>query len=116
MIQDRSTNLTSVFHALGDPTRMALLQRIRNNELPVSILAEPLGISLPATLKHIRILERAGLVTTTKVGRERRCRVKTEALDDVQRWIEQTRQEWNARLDHLETYLQEQQEQEGIDA
>lgn len=105
MVQCQPPDRVRVFHALGDPTRMAMLQHIGRGETVVSRLAEPLNITLTATLKHLRILEEAGLARSEKVGRERRCRVEAAALDGIERWIEETRQAWFFRLDNLDAYL-----------
>lgn len=76
---------------------------------PVTELAEPFQISLTATLKHVRILERAGLATSEKIGRERVCRLNPAPLDDMADWANQIRAMWNARLDSLERFLAKQE-------
>jgi DNA-binding transcriptional ArsR family regulator len=106
MVHYPPPDLTRVFHALGDPTRMAMYQRISQSEAAASELAGPLNITLTATLKHLRVLEKAGLATTVKVGRERRCRVQAQALSDIERWVEETRKAWTFQLDNLDRFLQ----------
>jgi DNA-binding transcriptional ArsR family regulator len=73
-------------------------------------LAKDLSITLTATLKHLSVLEKAGLMRTTKVGRERRCRLEVEALSSIEAWIEETRRAWNLRLDSLEAFLLQEDE------
>lgn len=97
--------LSAVFNALGDPNRLAIVQRTRKGEVPVSDLAKELNITLTATLKHLSVLEKAGVVRTRKVGRERRCELELASLSPVEAWIRETRREWSMRLDSLERFL-----------
>src|SRR3712207_5607290 len=85
------------FTALSDPTRRAILDRLARGPASISELAEPAGMTLAGLKKHIRILEEAGLVTTEKVGRVRRCRLGPERLDEAMRWIELYRRQWGDR-------------------
>ncbi len=110
MVQHSPPELSRVFSALGDPTRMALYQHISRAESTATDLAKPLHITLTATLKHLRILEEAGLATTVKVGRQRRCRVTAEPLEQIESWIAETRRQWTMRLDNLEAFLKEEQD------
>jgi DNA-binding transcriptional ArsR family regulator len=103
-------DICRVFHALGDPTRFAMLQEISKGEVAASDLANPRRITLTATLKHLRILDEAGLTETFKVGRERRCRMRVEALNEAERWMQETRRVWNFRLDQLDKVLAEMRE------
>jgi DNA-binding transcriptional ArsR family regulator len=89
------------FAALADPTRRGILQRLGQGTATISDLAEPFGISLTGTKKHVRVLEDAGLVTTEKVGRERRCRLGPRRLDDVQDWVDDYRRMLDERLDRF---------------
>lgn len=96
----------STFHALSDPTRQAIVERLaRVGDEPISSLAAGHRMSLPGFLKHVRLLERAGLVTTEKTGRVRRCRLAPKALDEAQVWIQTHRAFWNAQMDSLDRYL-----------
>jgi DNA-binding transcriptional ArsR family regulator len=90
-----------LFHALGDPTRRAILDRLRERPHSVSMLAAPLGISLTAVAQHLQILEECGLVHTEKVGRVRTCRIATAGFDALERWVREHRTVWEQRLDRL---------------
>jgi DNA-binding transcriptional ArsR family regulator len=105
MDQYRARSLSEVFHALGDPNRLAMVQRTRQGEVPAGELAKELSITLTATLKHLAVLEKAGLMRSIKVGRERRCQLELQALSSIEAWIEETRRAWNLRLDSLESFL-----------
>jgi len=99
-----------VFDALGDPTRLAMVEMLIERERCVSELAEPFSISLPATLKHLKILEGAGLASSKKVGRERMCALNPIPFDELRDWASMVRAAWNRRLDALERYLAENPE------
>lgn len=109
MVQYQSTELVRRFHALGDPTRMAILQAIGQSEILASELARQLNITVTAVLKQLKVLEGAGLAMSRKVGRERHCRVETKALDEIEQWVVETRMQWTFRLDNLEQFLKEDQ-------
>jgi DNA-binding transcriptional ArsR family regulator len=98
--------LDQAFGALADPTRRAILDRLGEGTATISELAEPFGMSLTGLKKHVRILEEAGLVTTEKVGRVRRCRLGPRRLDDAQNWIEGYRQMLENRLDRFGELLE----------
>src|SRR5918995_2708551 len=98
MVQYEAT-LNRTFSALADPTRRDILERLGRGPATISDLAEPYGISLTGCKKHVRVLEEAGLVTTEKVGRTRRCRLGPQRLEDVQEWIETYRRMLDERLD-----------------
>ena len=83
----RTANIDGIFHALGDPTRRALLQRLSRGPLSVTGLAIPLGVTLAAVVQHLQILEQSGLVHTEKAGRVRTCRIDTTGLSAAERWI-----------------------------
>ncbi|MDE2357269.1 MAG: helix-turn-helix transcriptional regulator [Alphaproteobacteria bacterium] len=102
---NQSPSLDRVFHALADPTRLALVERLGRGAAPVSALAEPLAMSLPAVLQHLNVLEGAGLVRSEKRGRVRTCALQTEALDRLDAWLAAQRSEWEQRLDRLTAYL-----------
>jgi DNA-binding transcriptional ArsR family regulator len=95
---------------LADPTRRAILARLATGEATVGELAEPFAMSLPAVSKHLRVLERAGLITRGREAQWRPCRLAPEPLRDLSTWLETYRRHWEARFDRLETYLAEVQE------
>ncbi len=90
-----------VFHALGDPTRRAILEKLSEGPISVSRLAEPLGITLAAVVQHLQVLEECGLVETEKVGRVRTCRIEPAGLSVAAQWIGDRRSVWERRLDRL---------------
>ena len=96
-----------VFHALGDPTRRAIVEKLSEGPISVSGLAEPLDITLAAVVQHLQILERSGLVRTEKVGRTRTCRIEPKGLTLAERWISDRRSLWERRLDRLGSVLAE---------
>jgi DNA-binding transcriptional ArsR family regulator len=97
--------LSATFAALADPTRRAILARLASGEASVGELAEPFEISAPAVTKHLKVLERAGLITRSRQAQWRPCKIEAKPLQDASYWIEQYRQLWEARLDRLEDYL-----------
>ena len=103
--QSPAQTLDRTFAALADPTRRDVLDRLVLGPASISELAGPAGMSLTGMKKHVRILEGAGLVTTEKVGRTRRCRLGPERLEDAAQWIRWYRRRWERRLDGLEAYL-----------
>jgi DNA-binding transcriptional ArsR family regulator len=105
MVEHRQTDLDGIFRALGDSTRRAMLRQLVAGESTVTALAEPHRMSLAAASKHIRVLERAGLVHRNVVGREHRCRLVAGQLAAAHRWLEFYRRFWSARLDALEREL-----------
>ena len=98
-------DLNRVFHALGDPTRRAILDRLAEGEATVSHLSRPFDLSLAAVSKHLGVLERAGLVTREARGRERVCRINPAALDDARSWLEFHERFWTDRLEALEALV-----------
>jgi DNA-binding transcriptional ArsR family regulator len=90
-----------VFHALGDPTRRAMIEKLSEGPVSVSKLAQPLDITLAAVVQHLQVLEKSGLVRTEKVGRVRTCSVEPKGLTVVERWIADRRSLWEARFDRL---------------
>lgn len=101
-----------VFHALGDPTRRAILERLCAGPLSVSGLATPLAITLTAVAQHVQVLEESGLVHTEKVGRVRTCRIDSAGFRVVEHWIQDCRSAWERRLDRLGEILAEPDEVE----
>ena len=103
--------LSSVFAALADATRRAILARLAEGEATVNELAAPFSMSLQAVSKHLKVLERAGLITRGKDAQWRPCRLAPAPLRDIAAWTEQYRRLWDERYDHLEGYLQELKEE-----
>jgi DNA-binding transcriptional ArsR family regulator len=97
--------LSTTFAALSDPTRRAILARLTLGETSVSDLAKPFDISGPAISKHLKVLERAGLITRSREAQWRPCRIEPEALKGVDDWLENYRRLWEERLDRLDDYL-----------
>jgi len=105
-------HLSATFGALADPTRRAILARLALGETTVSELAEPFDISLPAVSKHLKVLERAGLIARSRDAQWRPCRLQPAPLKGVDDWLEDYRELWERRLDRLEDYLHELQAKE----
>jgi DNA-binding transcriptional ArsR family regulator len=100
--------LDRTFAALSDGTRRGMLERLQLGPASITELARGAGISLPGTLKHVRVLEEARLLTTEKTGRTRQCRLGPEGMDAVQAWIERQQRHWERRLDRIEQALEAQ--------
>lgn len=99
--------LGPVFHALADPTRRAVIERLAKGPAPVGELAAPFGMALPSFLQHLKVLERSGLVRSEKAGRVRTVHLEAAALAAAQGWLAARKREWERRLDRLETFLEE---------
>ena len=108
--------LSAKFAALADPTRRAILARLALGETTVSELAEPFDMSGPAVSKHLKVLERAGLIARGREAQWRPCRLEATALMEVDAWLAEYRRLWNERLDRLDDYLQELQAKEKKNA
>ena len=104
--------LSTTFAALADPTRRAILARLATGECSVTELAEPFDMSMPAVSKHLRVLERAGLIVRGREAQWRPCRIQPKPLKEVAEWTETYRHIWEQRFDRLESYLQELQAKE----
>jgi DNA-binding transcriptional ArsR family regulator len=100
-------HLSVTFAALADPTRRAILARLASGERSVTELAEPFAMSMPAVSKHLRVLERAGLIARGREAQWRPCRLEAGPLKDVAEWAERYRAIWEQRFDRLDHYLQE---------
>ena len=100
-------HLGATFAALADPTRRAILARLASGECSVTELAEPFEMSMPAVSKHLRVLERAGLIARSREAQWRPCRIEGGRLKEVADWAERYRHIWEERLDRLDTYLQQ---------
>ena len=102
---NQSADLDRLFHALADPARRAIVERLSRGPAPVSELARPLPMSLPAAMQHLGVLEAAGLMRSEKIGRVRTCVIEPQVLSQAERWINARRREWEHRLDRLGEYL-----------
>ncbi|MGQ0539510.1 MAG: ArsR/SmtB family transcription factor [Gemmatimonadaceae bacterium] len=98
--------LSATFAALADPTRRAVLARLATGEATVTELARPFKLSLPGFSKHLKVLERAGLISKGREAQWRPCRLEAAHIQEVAAWAERYRAIWEARLDSLDTYLQ----------
>ncbi len=105
--------LDRVFSALADPTRRGMLERLSRGECTVTELAEPYDVSLPAISRHLKVLEKSGLVGRTVDGRVHRCRLLVDGLDDATDWIERHRGFWEEQLQSLADYLDQKQREVG---
>ena len=107
--------LSATFAALADPTRRAILARLASGETSVTELAEPFEMSLPAVSKHLKVLERAGLILRGREAQWRPCRIEPRALKEVDDWLERYRRFWEQSFDRLDDYLRELQAKEKKD-
>jgi DNA-binding transcriptional ArsR family regulator len=101
----RAINLDLTFQALADPTRRSMVERLSRGQATVSELAQPYGMSLPAIVQHLAVLEQSGLVRSEKIGRVRTYRIESAALSHAEQWFNQRRAEWDQRLDRLGEHL-----------
>jgi DNA-binding transcriptional ArsR family regulator len=106
-VQRKKPDIDRVFHALGDPTRRAILEKLSQGPVSVSRLAEPLDITLAAVVQHLQVLEESGLIQTEKVGRVRTCRIESAGLSAAEKWISDRRSIWERRFDRLGDLLAE---------
>jgi DNA-binding transcriptional ArsR family regulator len=104
-VLNQQIDLDRLFHALADPARRLMIERLARGPAPVSELARPLPMSLPAAMQHLGVLEAAGLVRTEKTGRVRTCAIEPQALGQIEQWVNARRIEWERRLDRLGDYL-----------
>ena len=104
--------LSTTFAALSDPTRRAILARLASGEASVTELAEPFAMSLPAVSKHLKVLERAGLIARGREAQWRPCRLEAGPLKEVADWVERYRRFWDESFDRLDDYLRELQTEE----
>ena len=98
-------DLSLLFHALADPTRRSILTRLAERPARVTDLAGPTGLRLPTVLRHLSVLEEAGLIATSKAGRTRTCAIVPEATAPVRTWLDEQRALWEARLDRLDAFV-----------
>lgn len=104
------TDLDATFAALADPTRRAIVARLARGQATVGELAAPFDMSLPAISKHLRVLERAGLITRGREAQTRPCKLSPKPLDEAIAWIEKHKATWEGRLDRLDAYVQKLKE------
>jgi DNA-binding transcriptional ArsR family regulator len=104
------SRLDATFTALGDPTRRAIVARLARGDATVSELAAPFEMTLPGISKHLKVLERCGLITRTRHAQFRPCRLEREALDAAAQWIEESRRTWTERFDKLDEHLRDIQQ------
>jgi DNA-binding transcriptional ArsR family regulator len=109
-----SRGLDATFRALADPTRRGILAELSRGQASVSHLAGPYRMSLPAVMKHLRVLEKAGLVSQRKTGRVRRCRLSVKPLEHAASWLSQYRAFWERQFDSLDRYLTQQNSSEDF--
>lgn len=107
MQSSETDRLDSIFSALADPTRRAILARLASGEASVKELAEPFAMSLPAVSKHLKVLERAGLITRGRDAQWRPCRLEAGPLREAARWMEDYRRFWGESFERLDDYLEE---------
>ena len=106
----RKINIDHVFHALSDPTRRAMVEKLSEGPMSVSRLATPFDMTLTAVVQHLQILEESGLVHTEKLGRVRTCRIETAGFSALEKWIGDRRSTWEDRLDRLGKLLEDPDE------
>ena len=112
----RTDTLSTTFAALSDPTRRAILARLSGGEATVAALAAPFDITPPAVTKHLKVLQRAGLIVQGRERQWRPCRIQPAPLKEAADWVDQYRQLWEQRLDRLEAYLRQLQQEEKPNA
>jgi DNA-binding transcriptional ArsR family regulator len=105
----KKPNIDQVFHALGDPTRRAMVEKLSEGPISVSRLAEPFQMTLAAVVQHLQVLEESGLVQTEKVGRVRTCRIEPAGFAVATKWIGERRSGWERGLDRLGDLLAEEE-------
>jgi DNA-binding transcriptional ArsR family regulator len=98
-------SLSETFAALGDPTRLAILERLSEGDATVKELAEPFSVSMPAISRHLKVLERAGLITRGREAQSRPSRLRVEALKEATMWMQTRREMWESRMDRLDRHL-----------
>jgi len=113
--EEKAVRIQRIFHALGDPTRRAMVERLSETPISVSQLAQPLAITLAAVVQHLQILEECGLVRTEKVGRVRTCRIEPKGFFVMETWIQERKTTWEHRFERLRDFLVEPESESGAD-
>ncbi len=106
-------DLSLLFHALADPTRRSMLRRLAGTPAAVSDLAAPTGLKLPTVMRHLAVLEEAGLIATSKDGRVRTCALVPGAMDPARTWLDEQRAIWEGRLDRLDAFVMQMMKDRG---
>lgn len=109
----QSANLDRVFHALADPSRLGMVERLSRGPASVKELAEPLAMALPSVIKHLKVLEAGSIVLSEKTGRVRTYRIRPQALAAIDAWVAKRRAAWGHRFDRLDQFLAEQTDGSG---
>ena len=109
---NQGTDLDRAFHALADPSRRLIVERLARGPTSVSELAQPLAMSLSAVMQHLQVLEACSLIASEKAGRVRTCRIEPETLRQVEQWVTRQRTTWERRLDRLGDYLGGERQEE----
>src|SRR5258708_37674917 len=109
-MRGKKANVNMIFHALGDPTRRAIVEKLSEGPMSVTRLAGPFDITLTAVAQHLQVLEDSGLVHTEKLGRVRTCRIEPAGFSTLQQWLNDRRSTWDRRLDRLGDLLAEPEE------
>nr|WP_306263379.1 metalloregulator ArsR/SmtB family transcription factor [Pararhizobium sp. IMCC3301] len=104
------TSIDTLFHALADPTRRAVVERLSQGSATVGELAEPVSMALPSFMQHLSVLEKDGIISSEKVGRVRTCHLRSGAFEALENWLGDRRVMWESRLDALENYLNNEQQ------
>lgn len=110
---NHSNNLDTIFHALADPTRRSVIERLSQGPASVSELAQPFAMALPSFMQHLKVLEACGLLRSQKVGRVRTCQIEPQALAMTEEWLAEQRSLWERRLDQLDSYLLDLKQKEN---
>ncbi len=113
MVKYSEQNLDLIFGALSDPTRRKILEKLSSDELMVTEIASDFAISLPAVSKHLKVLEKAGIINRSKEGKVHKISVRKDSMDDAWKWIEQNKVIWEKRFDSLDKYLNEESKKGG---
>jgi DNA-binding transcriptional ArsR family regulator len=104
---NKQNQLDHVFHALADPTRRAVLERLSRGPASVMELAEPFNMALPSFVQHLNVLEQSGLISSKKAGRIRTCKIAPQSMKNAERWLTEQREFWERRLNQLDDYVRE---------
>ena len=110
MTADHTDQLSLTFAALADPTRRLILTRLAEGEATVNELAKPFAVSLPAISRHLKVLERAGLIARSREAQSRPSRLQAEPLDEAVDWVQSRKRTWNARMDRLDAHLRQRED------